>query len=168
MTIILNSEVLSELTRSGNLRVIRKVQKVHGNCNYYFTPTIGINLYNPRVKFVDKKFIVFVFDKYKNSGLFSLLKHIDSVLQNLVKKSNSEVYDKEMYSLFSEDETEFVIRCYLPNKMGKYLIHTDCDNFHLPRSGAMYEMVTVEFRNIWKTGVRIGFNTELKFAKIGD
>lgn len=162
MTIILNSEVLDNIVNDNTLKILKRNQKIEGNCNYYFTPNIGLNLYNSRVKFVDKKFIVFEFDKYKNFSLLALITRINDVLKNKVRSDYSELFTKEIYNLFSEDENTFTLRCYLPNYNGKYSIYTNFGKFNIPRVGCCYNVVTIEIRNIWKNGDKYGFNNELK------
>lgn len=168
MTIILNSDILNDMIKDDVLKILKKNQKVIGNCNYYFNPSIGINLYKPKVKFLDKKFIVFEFDKYSNMGLLELLKYINIILQNHTKNKFSELFDKDFYNLFNEDDEKFTIRCYLPNYNGKYAIQTDYGKFNLPRIGYCYDMTVIEFRNIWKNGEKYGFNIELKRIVVGN
>jgi hypothetical protein len=160
--IILNSEFLDNLIKDDTLKILKKNQRVLGNCNYYYNPSIGINLYKPKVKFLDKKFMVFEFEKYNHLALLGLLKHINTVLKNITKNKFSELFDKNIYDLFNEDDEKFMIRCYLPNYNGKYSIETDYGKFNLPRIGCCYDMATIEFRNIWKNGEKYGFNIELK------
>jgi hypothetical protein len=163
MTItILNSEFLDNMIETESLKILKKNQRVLGNCNYYFNPNIGVNLYKSKVKFLDKKFIVFEFEKYSCLSLLKLLRHTNITLKNLTKNKFSELFDKEIYDLFNEDDEKFLIRCYLPNYNGKYSIETDYGRFNLPRVGCCYDMITVEFRNIWKNGEKYGFNIELK------
>lgn len=163
MTItILNSEFLDNMIETESLKILKKNQRVLGNCNYYFNPNIGVNLYKSKVKFLDKKFIVFEFEKYSCLSLLKLLRHTNVTLKNLTKNKFSELFDKEIYDLFNEDDEKFLIRCYLPNYNGKYSIETDYGRFNLPRVGCCYDMITVEFRNIWKNGEKYGFNIELK------
>lgn len=168
MTIILNSEILNNMVKDDVLKILKKNQKVVGNSNYYFHPSIGINLYKPKVKFLDKKFIVFEFEKYSNIGLLELLRYINTVLQNNTKNKFSELFDKDIYNLFNEDDETFTIRCHLPNYNGKYAIGTDYGRFNLPRIGCCYDMTVIEFRNIWKNGEKYGFNIELKRVVVGN
>jgi hypothetical protein len=163
MTIILTSDKIDALIKENILKVLKKPQKNTTNFNYYFTPNIGISLYNPKVKYIDKKFIVFEFERYKNSSLYHLLKHINTTLQNELKKQYIELKDKYIYDLFSEQNEYFFIRCYLPNNNGKYFISVNEDKrFYLPRIGCIYDNVIVEIRNIWGKGDKYGFNIELK------
>lgn len=167
MTIILNSEVLDSLIRDDILKILKKNQKIAGNCNYYFTPNIGLNLYNAKVKFVDKKFIVFEFEKYKHLGLLGLLKRINEVLKTKVRTNNSELFEKAIFDLFNEDDNVFSLRCYLPNYNGKYSIETNFEKFNIPRVGCCYDIATIEIRNIWKNNEKHGFNCELKRVVVG-
>jgi hypothetical protein len=171
MTIILNSDSLNTLIETGGLKVLKKNQKNVDNANYYFTPNMGVNLYGGKVKFVDRKFLVLQFDKVQSHSLYGLLKHVDTTFQNTVKNKFSELFDKTIYSLFSEDETSFSIRCFLPNNNTRYFVHIE-DNrgnvskFNLPRVGSVYDMCMVEIRNIWKNYDKYGFHLELKYVKI--
>jgi len=164
MTItILNSEFLDNMIETESLKILKKNQRVLGNCNYYFNPNIGVNLYKSKVKFLDKKFIVFEFEKYSCLSLLKLLRHTNITLKNLTKNKFSELFDKEIYDLFNEDDEKFLIRCYLPNYNGKYLINVENDRrFYLPRIGCVYNNIKVEFRNVWKSNDKYGFNIELK------
>lgn len=163
MTIILNSVVLNELVDTSVLKILKKNQKIQGNCNYYFNPNIGLKLYNPKVKYVDKKTIVFEFDKYKYASLLVLLNYINDVLQRTTKNEFSELFEKQIYNIVSEQDSKFTIRCYLPNYNGKYFIDTgSTEKFTVPRSGCEYDTAVIEIRNIWKMGEKYGFNLELK------
>lgn len=168
MTIILNSEILNDMIKNDVLKILKKNQKTLGNSNYYFNPNVGIYLYKPKVKFLDKKFMVFEFDKYSNMGLLGLLRYINTTLQNHTKSKFSELFDKDLYDLFNEDDEKFMIRCHLPNYNGKYSIQTDYGKFNLPRIGCCYDMAVIEFRNIWKNGEKYGFNIELKRVVMGN
>lgn len=167
MTIILNADVLDNIVSDDVLKILKRSQKIIGNCNYYFTPNIGLNLYNAKVKFVDKKCIVFEFDKYKHIQLLGLLRRINDVLKSLVRSKFSELFEKEIYDLFSENENVFMLRCYLPNYNGKYSIETNFGKFNIPRVGCCYDIATIEIRNIWKNKEIYGFNNELKSVRIG-
>ena len=108
------------------------------------------------------------FDKYSNMGLLGLLRYINTTLQNHTKSKFSELFDKDLYDLFNEDDEKFMIRCHLPNYNGKYSIQTDYGKFNLPRIGCCYDMAVIEFRNIWKNGEKYGFNIELKRVVMGN
>jgi hypothetical protein len=171
MTIILTSTSLNTLINTDGLKVLKKTQKNVNNANYYFNPNMGVQLYGGRVKFVDKKFLVLEFDKTQSHSLYVLLKHIDTVLQSTVKSKFSELFDKPIYSLYSENDTSFCLRCFLPNNNGRYFVHVDetggdKSKFSLPRVGCIYDMCMVEIRNIWTSGDKRGFNLELKYVKI--
>lgn len=163
MTIILTKEKIEEITKENILQILKKSQKNTTNWNYYFTPNIGITLYNPKVKYVDKKCLVFEFERYKNASLYHLLKYINSTLQNELKKKYIELNDKHIYDIFSEQDETFFIRCYLPNNNGKYFISVNDDKrFYLPRIGCIYDNIIVEIRNLWGKDQKYGFNIELK------
>jgi len=73
MTIIINSEVLSDLINSEQLKVVKKRQQNSDNFNYYFSPSIGLNLWRSKVMIINPKFIVFEFNKIEHMNLHKLL-----------------------------------------------------------------------------------------------
>lgn len=167
MTIIINSEVLSELINSEQLNIVKKRQRNVDNFNYYFSPSIGLNLWKPKVMIINPKFIVFEFNKVEHMNLLILLRDIDKKLQKLVKNKNSELFNTDIYNLMSEIENDkFTIRCYLPNFKGKHLIKCYINNneeiFKLPRVNTIIDNCIIEIRNIWRTDNKSGFNIELK------
>jgi hypothetical protein len=169
MTIILNSNVIKQLIENETFKILKKNQKLLGNCNYYFTPNMGINLYNPKVKFVDKKFLVFEFTKKDSLLLLLLLRNINDVFLNELRSKFSETFDKTIYNLFSEDDLTFTLRCYLPNNNGKYFVQVNDSEtgsnipFKLPRVNINYNTAMIEIRNVWKKNETYGFNLELKY-----
>lgn len=168
MTIILNSDRLMELVESNSLKILKRSQKVSTDCNYYFTPTMGIKLYKPMVKFIDKKFIVFEFQKSDHLSLLLLLRHINNILLRQLRTKFSETFNESIHNLFSEDDLVFTLRCYLPNNKGKYFIKVeDAETgaalpFILPNTNRYYDNCIVEIRNIWKRKETYAFNLELK------
>lgn len=169
MTIILTSERINDLINEGVLKILKKSQKNNLNSNYFFTPNIGIMLYEAKVKYVDPKSITFGFDKYKNITLYYLIKHINTCLQNEIRKQHIELNDKKLYDLFSEEDETFYIRCYLPNYNGKYFIKVDdadAKRFYLPKLGCVYNNILVEIRNVWGKDCKYGFNIELKSVTV--
>jgi hypothetical protein len=164
---ILYSNVLKDLVETDTLKILKKSQKVSGNSNYYFTPNLSLELYNPKVMFVTPKFIVLEFDRVKHASLLTLIKGINSTLLYQLRKRYSELYSKNIYDIVSEKESTFTIRCFLPNSSGKYFIN--CTNnqnetltYKLPRVSSQYDIATVEIRNVWVNGEKSGFNIELK------
>lgn len=159
MVLILNTKQIHEV----NLNILKKSQKL--GTNYYFTPNIGLQLYNPKVKYNDKKNIVFEFDKWKNMSLYKMLDYINSELLKKYKQS-SDTIPETVYNFFNETENTFTIRAFLPYSKGKYDIQvvnkTECELFKHPRNGAVYDSVIIEIRNIWEQPTRSGFNIELK------
>ena len=162
MTVIINSDILSSL----NITILKRSQKVALNHNYYFSPNMALYLYNPKVTFINPKFIVFEFDKRTHLNLLLLIKRLDDTLQNQLKKKFSELFDKEIYNIVSETETHFTLRCFLPTVRNKYNIicKGDVDNmvFKLPRLDCIFKDIMVEIKNVWQTGNKIGYNIELK------
>lgn len=170
MTIIINSEVLSELINSGNLKIVKKIQKNSENFNYYFNPSIGMNLWKAKIMIVNPKFIVLEFNKREHMNLLILLRDINTKLQKLVRTKNSELFNINIYNIMSEiEDDKFTIRCHLPNFKGKYLIksyiNTNDETFKLPSINTIVDNCVIEIRNIWKIGEKVGFNIELKSVK---
>lgn len=169
MTIILNSEVLSELINNNNINILKKNQKDSNNSNYYFNPSMGLNLWRSKVIFTNPKFIVLQFKIVDNINLLTLLRNIDTRLQRLLKSKYSELFNVDIYSIMSERDDIFTIRCHLPNYKGKYFIKNETDNgdsvFKLPLLNATIDHCMIEIRNVWQTDKKYGFNVELKSVK---
>lgn len=168
--IILNSEIINELISSNSLIMQTKFQRGSDGKNYYFSPTISLKLFNPKVSWVDqyKKNLSFCFNKYENINLLTMLRYINTKLIELYnKKSDNPVNVAPFY--FEKDDN-FYIRCYLPNVKGKYYITSSFNNneesFNIPRIGATYTHVVIDIRNIWENHNRSGFNLELKETDI--
>jgi hypothetical protein len=164
MSIILNSDILNELIISKKLKIIKKYQKNSENSNYYFTPSLGINLYKPKIIFIKPSFVVLEFDKYEFYNLLKLLQNINDKLQNKLKNEYSELFNKDIYNIVSEQENSFTLRCHLPNKNGKYFIkcNESTIGFKLPKINSYLDSVLVEIRNVWCYDSKYGFNVELK------
>lgn len=163
---LVNFEVLTELVKTDTLKIVKKSQKTDGS-NYYFTPSLSLQLYNARVRFITSKFVVFEFDRIKHASLLGLLKSVNNSLLFELRRRYSELYNKDVYNMYSETDDKFTIRCFLPNSSGKYHIQVNSNQnerltFHLPRVDACYDIATVEIRNVWVNGERRGFNLELK------
>ena len=160
--ILLNkTEVLNDLT----LTLCKKYQKNSGY-NYFFMPTISIQLYNPKVTWIGpyKKNMSFGFNKYENLGLLTLLKNIYNKLTSVYKKESETNVTPAPF--FFEKGDIFYIKCYLPNINGKYSITSIFDNidgkFAIPYLGSTYTSIIVDIRNIWEKDNHSGFNLELK------
>lgn len=163
MTVILTSGLLSEL----EIDVFRKRQKNIENSNFYFTPNIGLRLYNAEIMIVNMKYIVFKFDKVKDLNLLTLFRNISKHLQYKLKtRFGLDFSNKNVYDIVSEQDTTYTLRCSLPNYNGKYHIkyHEDSEPkwFKLPRVGTRYNCITIEIRNIWENDKGFGFNIEIK------
>lgn len=164
MSIILTSDILNELITSKKLKIIKKTQKISENSNYYFTPSLGINLYKPKITFIKSNFIVLEFDKYEFYNLLKLLQNINDKLQNKLKNEYSELFNQDIYNIISEQENTFTLRCHLPNKNGKYFIkcNESTIGFKLPKVNSYLDSALVEIRNVWCYDSKYGFNIELK------
>jgi hypothetical protein len=167
MTILLNSEVLNELIVSKTLKIMKKSQKIANNSNYYFIPSIGIKVYKPKIVYSNYKWVVFEFDKYEFYNLLKLLQIINDKLQYKLKADYSELFDKDIYNIISERDDKFTLRCYLPNKNGKYFIKCNESNyvFKLPKINCYLDEALIEIRNVWCNDSKYGFNLELKSIK---
>jgi hypothetical protein len=166
MSIILTLDKLKSIIEEGTLKIAKKHQK-EGGVNYYFTPNIAIKLYKAKVTFKNPKFLVLQFSKDHNINLLHFLRGVNNTLLYELKRAHSEMFTKEVYSFFSETDTHFTIRCYLPNYKNKYFIQCESsDNsvtyFTLPRLEHVFDNVTLEIRNVWYKNEKGGFNLELK------
>lgn len=164
MTVIINSDVLSNI----QISILKRSQKNRSDHNYYFSPNMGMHLYNPKVLFINPKFLVFEFDKRTHLPLLLLIRRLDDILQQQLKKNFSELFHKEIHNIVSETDTHFTLRCFLPTIRGKYnIICKDNDKsieFKLPRINCIFKNVTIEIKNLWETGDRRGYNIELKYV----
>lgn len=175
MTIIINSEILPDL----KIKILKKTQKISCNHNYYFSPNMGMHLYNAKVVFINPKFIVFEFNKRTHLNLLLLMRKTNDRLQTELKKNFSELFDKEIYDIVSEKEESFSIRCFLPNSLSKIAgigtrekYNIICQNsqnenlsFKLPRLECIFSEITIEIKNVWENGDKRGFNIELKSVR---
>jgi hypothetical protein len=163
---ILNSEIINDLISTDTLQLIEKFQRGSGK-NYFFTPTIGIKLHNPKITWIDsfKKNISFSFNKYDNINLYIMLKHINTSLSYLYKQKAYNPTDN-IASFFYEKGNYFYIKCYLPNTNNKYqIVSMFNDNeeiFTIPKVNSFYNTVVLDIRNIWEKNNQAGFNLELK------
>lgn len=163
---ILNSEIINDLISTNSLQLIEKYQRRSGK-NYFFTPTISLKLYNPKVTWIDssKKNVSFLFHKYDNLTLYTMLKNINSSLVNFYK---NKAYNpiNNIAPFYYEKGDYFYIKCYLPNMNNKYLVSSlfnDIEEqFNIPRVGMIYNYVILDIRNIWEKETLAGFNLELK------
>jgi hypothetical protein len=163
---ILNSEVMNDLISTDTLKLIEKPQRGSSGKNYFFTPTIGLKLYNPKITWIDplKKNISFSFNKYDNFNLYTMLKYINKSLVSIYKKQAYNPIDN-VSPFYYEKGDYFYIKCYLPNINGKYhitsLFNNIQENFTIPRVGYSYSAIVLDIKNIWEKD-NAGFNLELK------
>lgn len=165
--ILLNSEILNNLHKTNSIILSKKFQKKLNGINYFFCPTIGIKLYNPQVSWIDplQNNLSFCFNKWENMTLLKLLQSIHETLSIIYDKS---AYNeaKPLASFFFEKDDKFYIRTYLPKVKGhfgiKSLFNGDNDKFNIPRKDCIYNYIIIDFRNIWESNNRAGYNIELK------
>lgn len=164
MTIILNSEVLFDLTVSNAIHLQRKKQpNTIASYNYYVTPKIGFGLHYPKVIEATPKYIVIQFDKVNCINLLALFRKVNTHLLNMCGIDSS----IKVYDFFSEQESAFTLRCSLPGYKGNYFIDSDdaSNPFKVPRKNSTLIYVEIDIRNIWQTEAKAGFNLELKKIK---
>ncbi|NBU34169.1 hypothetical protein EB118_04900 [bacterium] len=152
----------SELFDSNCVTLVRKRQKNSSNTNIYISPSIGLILYKPTVSYVNEKYLVFQYNKTEHLSLLSLFRRISDNLSSIVKGTFFDLQNKHIYTVHSEQESTFTIRVSLPGSNKKYFVATNWGPFRLPRVGAIYDRVTIEFKNYWEKDDLIGMNTELK------
>ena len=164
--IILNNSILYELINSKTLKITKRNQKIADDCNYFFSPNIGLKLFNSRVKIVNAKFIVFEYQKIDNLSLLLLLRSINDLLLKDLCFKFTELKTKEIYNFFSENENTFTIRCSLPSiKFGyniKMFDNNDPIKFRLPNVNGVFPQILLHVKNVWKNNEKYGFNLELK------
>lgn len=164
--LISSSSSLYELIHNRQLSIIKKIQKTNDAYNYYFNPSISIEIFKPKVIICNQNYMVFEFNKYENLGLYKMLESINEQLYNFLK--NFYPIQTEMcYKIFSDIEGDkFTIRCHLPKVGRKYLITSKFSNndvpFILPKVNCIFDSITIDIKNIWEQNNRVGFNLELK------
>lgn len=167
---ILTSEILNNLLDNNEITLLEKYQRNSGK-NYFFTPTISLKLYKPKITWIDpqKKNLSFSFIKHENLSLYTFLKNVNNSLNNLYKnKAYNPV--KNIYPFFIEKGNYFYVKCYLPNLNKKYNINSYFNDkeelFSPPLINSVYDSVIVDIRNIWEKDLNAGFNLELKCVYI--
>jgi len=167
---IITADVLRQMISNGNVSIIKKNQKGVDSYNYYFTPNLGLELYNVVVIATNPKYLVFRFDKRTHLSLLMMLKSINEQLKDYLSRSYIIDTEHTFYDISSEQPETFTLRCSLPQTRGRYGINCLFENqnvrFNLPRNGAMYSKVTLEIRNVWETNKKLGYNLELKYVEI--
>lgn len=164
---ILNSETMNDLLSTDTLKLIEKYQRGGSGKNYFFTPTIGLKLYNPKITWIDpyKKNLAFSFYKHENLNLYTMLKYINKSL-TLIYKQKAYNPSDNISPFFYEKGDYFYIKCYLPNMNKKYQITSFFndleESFVIPTVGNSYNTVIVDIRNIWEKDNHAGFNLEVK------
>ena len=92
---LLTLDKLKDIVKDNTLKIAKKHQK-EGGVNYYFSPSIGIKLYNAKVIFKNPKFLVLQFSKDHNINLLYFLRGVNSILLHELKKTHSEMFTKEI------------------------------------------------------------------------
>lgn len=165
MTHRIQTQQIQELIENNELYILKKHQKSGDNINYFFTPAIEIKLYKGIVVYRDQKNITLQFDKILNKSLYNMLSNIHDKLSTLLLSKFEINTDKKFYTMISETDTKFSIKCYLPHNYNKYFIKCSFDNseclFRLPHLKSELNSVVIKIRNIWETDDKIGYNTEI-------
>lgn len=164
--IILTSELLNNLLTNNKITLLEKYQKKSGK-NHFFTPTISLKLYKPKITWIDpqKKNLSFSFVKHENLSLYTFLKNVNNSLTTLYK---NKAYNPitTISPFFIEKGDYFYVKCYLPNINKKYYINSYFNDkeevFIPPMLNSVYDYVIVDIKNIWEKDKNAGFNLELK------
>ena len=166
--VILNTSTLKDMMENASLNILVKPQKNSqaGETNLFFSPSLGLELFNPHVTFVDLKTVVLTFNKAKDINLLVMLRYINKTLLSFLKPND----DEKVYDLFSESDTTFSLRCYLPSFKGKFSVKYFEDNeekrFKYPKLNSTLPFVSVHVKNIWYSNKRYGFNLVLSEIRL--
>lgn len=165
MTSQSRTQQIQESIDNNELYILKKYQKNGNNINYFFTPAIEIKLYKGIVVYRDQKNITLQFDKILNKSLYNMLLNIHEKLSSLLLSKFEINTDKKFYTMISETDTKFSIKCYLPQNYNKYFIKCSFENlecsFRLPHLKSDLNSVSIKIRNIWETNEKIGYNIEI-------
>lgn len=166
--IITSHDVLKTL----QIGINRKSQKENNCYNYFFTPNVSIRIYKPLISVVNKDYIVFKFDKYRNSGMYHLIEDINKRLYSVVE-SNYNIEGIQRDNILLVNENFVYLKAHLPHKNSKYFIsvhNKDTDKlsgtFWLPNANAVYDEVVLDIRNVWQYRNKLGYRLELKYVSL--
>jgi hypothetical protein len=165
MSLILTNENINTLISTKSLHVSRKQQKIRGNFNYFLSPQMCLRIFNCKVLISDPKYIVLEFDKITDSTLYFFLQKISKSLIDYTTSIFNLSEENIFYSLYSDVDSKFTIRCYLPQSQKKYTTKYYVDNEEMPfkciKPRIFIDQVIIDVKNIWQNNNRIGFNLEL-------
>ena len=179
--ILLTNEILNNIDSKEYKGITLSKSYQKNTINYYFLPTIGIQLFDAKVTWIDplKKHISFSFYKYPElsgnhyPGSLNFIKKCYETLTNIYKNYEYDNRDAEIAPFFHENGDYYYIRCYLPKSKYFYNIISEFEDekesiFNIPQTETIYKNITIEFRNIWEDTVKSkrGFNIELKHVRI--
>jgi hypothetical protein len=167
-SIFINSQSIIELKNNKDLTFQKKSQKIASNTNYYISPNLKIKLFNPQVIFIDRKYLVLSFNKEKYASLLNLLKTTNNNIYSALEEKFVLDKNKTAYSIVSESESYFTLRCSLPHFKNKYFIKCKFEDeqdvpFTFPKKNIFLKCIYVDIRSIWETSEKRGFNLEIKF-----
>ncbi len=152
------------------LYVSRKSQRTAGNYNYYFTPSIGLTLYNGKVLFPDDKSFVLEFPKSSCLSLYHLLLNTGKWLEDSIKRNFIDSFSLchgLCFENFKEVNDTFRIRVNFGNSKNIKVYDESGDQirFTVPNKNAILQECTVEIKNAWKQNGVLGYNIELREIK---
>lgn len=165
---ITSNEYLKTIIENNYIKIIKKAQKTKNASNYYISPNLRIKLYNCKLMIANANYFVLIFDKKDNMSLLLMLRSIDNMLYNYIKSNYYISNNKIKYSIHSETDEIFTIRCTLPHYKNKYFITCDFEEeknvkFTIPKTYKILKSIHIELRNLWETPEKIGYNTEVKY-----
>jgi hypothetical protein len=167
MPILTSSESLKNMINEGILNIIQKRQKMDNAYNYYFTPNLAIEVYNPKVSYAHSKYFILTFEKKTNLAFLLMLRKIDEYLKSYLQTSYIIDPEHVFYNLYGEQPETFTLRCSLPQIRNKYLVTCkfgdESVEFSLPRNNVNLKKITFEIRNVWNANNKLGYNLEVKF-----
>lgn len=172
MLTIQSSDQLQTIIDKEEVVLTRRLQKNGVDFNYYFTPSLRLVLYGAKVFFIDRKFIVFSFEKERHLSLLSMLERIHKLLIEFTRRQFPKRTTQDVeYPFFSIQNDVVTIRCSLPQtKNGYTILHKTPEGeelpFTFPRKGVTVDRINIDFKNLWENRGRLAYNLELKEYKL--
>lgn len=165
---ILNNDILND--PSFNISTKVDINKRNHTINYFLYPNISIQLFAPKVSWIEltankysyfPKNISLSFNRHENLNLLGFLRNVQKKLQYIHSLKSESI----LHSFFYEKGDYFYIKCYLPNLNNKYLITSnselDTEVWKVPRLNCSYTSVILDIKNIWENKLNSGINLEL-------
>jgi hypothetical protein len=158
------------------ISISKKIQKQKNSSNFFFSPTLDIELHHARVWYIDFKTMVFIFNKSENLNLYLFLQNISKTLLTKTEyyakqiTYSSSFGTKTKFNFLSNRNSrdkndleilEFTIKCFIPPSIK--LFHEQKEvKYQMPLKGNLFDKITLNIKNIWEDPTRIGFNIEVK------